>query len=495
MLAKVAGFFKRSSNAEEGFDFGPSQVPEEVPANRQVRLIRLAGATCVLVAGLLVGFNMLPTGEDIPSDAEAAMTQRQVETLPRNESPDAKTDMASTDGQVAAPQDDGVETQKLVVSSGDTLMKMLTGAGIDQTEAFKAIKAMSHEFSPRQIKPGHEIELEAEEAPSGGPTYIKALRLLASATQDVVVTRGEAGDYKAETIERPTVQHLVRAEGDIDTSLYEAAVKARVPLPVLGKLIDIFSYDVDFQREVQKGDHFALMYEGIYTEDGKPVDYGNVLVGEMVLSGNHKRFYRYTDKNGFTDYFNDKGQSVRKALLRTPIEGARISSGFGKRKHPILGYTKVHKGTDFAAPRGTPIFAAGDGVVEVAGWVRGFGNYVRIRHNGTYSTAYGHMMKFAKGIRKGKRVSQHQVIGYVGTTGRSTGPHLHYEVLKFGHQVNPLGVKLPTGKTLEGQELARFDAIRDQLEGRYAKLTPQGQLAELSEGVSRTCSTGSTKTC
>ncbi|MBO6838055.1 MAG: M23 family metallopeptidase, partial [Alphaproteobacteria bacterium] len=188
---------------------------------------------------------------------------------------------------------------------------------------------------------------------------------------------------------------------------------------------------------------------------------------------------QFQDDDGRIDYYDAKGQSVRRALLRTPVEGARISSGFGKRKHPILGYTKMHKGLDFAAPSGTPIYAAGDGVVEAAGWNGGYGRYIRIRHNGTYSTAYAHLSRIDSRIKPGARVDQRQIIGYVGTSGRSTGPHLHYEVHVNGRQTNPLGVKLPTGKTLAGAELARFERVRAEIEQQYAAIEPRTQVAQI----------------
>ena len=193
----------------------------------------------------------------------------------------------------------------------------------------------------------------------------------------------------------------------------------------------------------------------------------------MTLSGKKNRLYRYKTRDGFTDYYNSKGQSVRKALLRTPIDGARISSGFGKRRHPILGYTRMHKGLDFAARRGTPVYAAGDGFVEYAGRKGSYGKYIRLRHNGSFKTAYAHMHRYARGIRNGRRVHQGQIIGYVGSTGRSTGPHLHYEVHKNGRQVNPRSIKLPAGRNLTGHELRAFKTKVANLKKQYANLTAQ----------------------
>jgi murein DD-endopeptidase MepM/ murein hydrolase activator NlpD len=236
----------------------------------------------------------------------------------------------------------------------------------------------------------------------------------------------------------------------------------------LAKLIQIFSFDIDFQRDIQSGDQFAIMYEELSDEYGKKLGAGKILIAEMKLSGKPIRLYKYKSAKGDTDYYNAKGQSARKSLTLTPIDGARISSGYGRRRHPILGYTKMHRGVDFAAPRGTPVYAGGRGIIEVAGRNGAYGRYIRIRHNSTYKTAYAHLKGFARGIRKGRRVKQGQVIGYVGTTGRSTGPHLHYEILKNGRQMNPRRLNLPSGQKLRGKELARFQAARTILDMRHA---------------------------
>jgi murein DD-endopeptidase MepM/ murein hydrolase activator NlpD len=195
-----------------------------------------------------------------------------------------------------------------------------------------------------------------------------------------------------------------------------------------------------------------------------------VLFASLTLSGKKKAIYRFKGDDGHTEYFDEEGRSAQKALMRTPIDGARLSSGFGQRRHPILGYNKMHRGVDFAAPSGTPIYAAGNGTIVYAGRKGGYGNYIRIRHNGNYDTAYAHMTGFARGMRVGRRVNQGQVIGYVGTTGRSTGPHLHYEVLRQGQQVNPMRIRMPSGRTLAGAEMKRFQGLRAALDQRYALL-------------------------
>jgi murein DD-endopeptidase MepM/ murein hydrolase activator NlpD len=235
-------------------------------------------------------------------------------------------------------------------------------------------------------------------------------------------------------------------------------------------MIRIFSFDVDFQRELQPGDSFEVLYEALFEDDGSLAKTDGVLYASLTLSGERLDMYNFTPQSGHDDFFDRKGQSVRKTLMRTPIDGARLSSRFGMRKHPVLGYTRQHKGVDFAAPRGTPIYAAGDGVIESAGRNGGYGKYLRIRHNSTYKTAYGHMTRIAKGMRRGKRVRQGQIIGYVGSTGRSTGPHLHYEVLRGGRQVNPLKIKLPSGEKLKAADLASFQRHRAGIDAQRRRV-------------------------
>jgi murein DD-endopeptidase MepM/ murein hydrolase activator NlpD len=246
---------------------------------------------------------------------------------------------------------------------------------------------------------------------------------------------------------------------------------------MVSELIKPFSYDVDFQRDIQPGDRFEVLYERMVDEQGRAIRNGDVLAATLVVGGRSLTLYRFDD-----DWFDPNGKSVRKALLQTPIEGARLTSGFGARRHPLLGYTKMHKGVDFGAPTGTPIMAAGDGVVEKADWFSSYGKYVRIRHNGTYSTAYAHMSRI--NVRAGQKVKQGQVIGAVGTTGRSTGPHLHYEVLVNNKQVNPKSIKLPVGRTLAAAELKKFRQTVAQVEKQVASL--RGASATLASTTTAT---------
>ncbi|WP_417455501.1 M23 family metallopeptidase [Kiloniella sp.] len=382
------------------------------------------------------------------------------------------------------------DIEKMVtVSHGDTLMSLLVAAGATRSEAHGAITALTDVYSPRKIRPGLDIALTF--APPSAPIVevkerdvgpLRAMQFQPSVERIVKVstTEGEESKYIAEEIQRPLTMKMARSTNEITSSLYLAATNVSVPNDIMIKMIRAYSFDVDFQREIQKGDSFEVVYEAYYDEDGNLARTGEMLYGNLNLSGDDLQLYRFTPSSGFTDYFNEKGQSAKKALMRTPVDGARLSSRFGKRKHPVLGYTKMHKGVDFAAPRGTPIYAAGDGVILRANRFSSFGNYVKIRHHSGYETAYAHMKGFAKGIRKSKRVRQGQVIGYVGTTGRSTGPHLHYEVLFNGRQVNPLGVKLPAGEKLKKADLKNFESEKAKIDGLIEDLKQPAAIAKLN---------------
>ncbi|MDH3474113.1 MAG: M23 family metallopeptidase [Rhodospirillales bacterium] len=365
-------------------------------------------------------------------------------------------------------------SKEVEVGRGDTLMALLVDAGAERRDAHNAITALSEEFSPRELKPGQAIRLAfaatGATADDAATLRLVSLSLQPGPEREVVVARHPLeGGFEARSIARPLDRALNAGRGTIVSSLFIAGQEANVPGPVMIELIRAFSFDVDFQREIQKDDSFEVLYETFTDINGELAKTGEVLYAALTLSGSRVELYRFTPESGRTDYFGPQGQSVRKTLMRTPIDGARISSGYGKRKHPVLGYTKMHRGTDFAAPRGTPVYAAGDGVIEKAGRNGSYGKYVRIRHNGTYKTAYAHLNGYAKGIRGGQRVKQGQVIAYVGSTGRSTGPHLHYEVHVNGKQANPLRIKLPSGEKLKGGDLEAFQAARIELEQLYAQ--------------------------
>ncbi len=349
-----------------------------------------------------------------------------------------------------------LEAERLVVQRGDTLLQILLRSGIDRAEAHEVVGTFSTLYDPRRLRVGQAMAVEFERASNTlAAPRLAALSLNLDFANDLRVERDANGDFAARRVDRELVRTIHAAHAVIDDTLYQTARRQSVPDEALVNLANIFSWDVDFQRDVHPGDSFELVYERTEDPDGE-VRGGDVLFANLKLRGRHLHAYRYEHPDGRTGYYDTDGRSLRKWLMRTPIDGARLSSGFGPRRHPILGYTRMHRGVDFAAPTGTPIYAAGDGNLAEAGRNGTYGNYIEIRHNGEFSTAYAHLSRFADGIKKGGRVRQGQVIGYVGSTGRSTGPHLHYEVLQNGQQINPMAIKPRTAARLVGADLERF---------------------------------------
>ncbi len=357
--------------------------------------------------------------------------------------------------------------RRVAIGRGDTLVKLMVREGVDRRIAHQAAVAIGKVHDPRRLRPGQNVTMVFRRDASGKPR-LSNVRLDANVERSVVAHRRDDGGFQGEAIDHPLVADALAHRGRIDGSLFQAANAQGVPAKVTIELIKLFSFDVDFQRDIQPGDGFRLLYQAYRDANGDLAKTGDILFAELQVAGKTLPLYRFEMKDGSVEYFNDKGESVRKALLKTPVDGARLSSRFGRRRHPVLGYTKMHRGVDFAAPRGTPVVAAGDGKIEHAGRKGAYGKYIRIRHNSDFKTAYAHLRAYARGIRSGRRVRQGQVIGYVGSTGRSTGAHLHYEVLRGNRQVNPLGLKLPTGRKLNGKAKRRFFAARSELDQRYS---------------------------
>ncbi|MDC1086575.1 peptidoglycan DD-metalloendopeptidase family protein, partial [Alphaproteobacteria bacterium] len=284
-----------------------------------------------------------------------------------------------------------------------------------------------------------------------------ALKLNFSKKRDIFVWQDFENNYLSKIFLRPTKSENTLIKGIIKSSLYLSAIKSGVPENTLLEMISLLGFSVDFQREIREGDSFEIMFTKEIDllknrlMQTKPITYVSI-----NLSGNKLGFYKYYDEYGIPQYYDKNGNSSKRTIMKTPINGAKLTSRYGNRKHPVLGYTKLHRGLDFAAPTGTPIFAAGDGIIEKAGWNGSYGRYIRIRHTGTYKTAYAHLSRIHKKIKIGSRVSQGKTIGYVGSSGRSTGAHLHYEVLRNNRQVNPMNIKLPAGKNISKEELSTF---------------------------------------
>ena len=366
------------------------------------------------------------------------------------------------------------EMKRVSVLRNETLSSVLDRMGAPRAEANSAVFAASQLLDLRGMRPGDDVTAWLETG-IDGVVRLTGVSLRPAAETQVLVSLGADGTWTPHELKAKLSPGINYISADVDQSIYQTALELGANDQQVVDFADIFGYDIDFQREVQTGDHFGILYETFEDERGAQVKTGNVLMAEMDGAALTKTFYRFTPSDdGQVDYFDETGQSAKKFLMKTPINGARLSSGFGNRKHPILGYTKLHKGTDFAAPTGTPIYAAGNGRLVGYGPNGTFGNYAKIQHANGYVTAYAHMSRFSKGLHKGSTVKQGQVIGYVGTTGRSTGPHLHYEVYINAKPVNAMTLKLPTGRKLSGAQLEGFQAERTRIEAlRDKEITEQ----------------------
>lgn len=364
----------------------------------------------------------------------------------------------------APPLEPQSQDHTFIVAPGDTLGAILGRYGLDDREELALIKALRSVFAPKDLRAGQQVTLTVIEDTAN--TVIPLSLTFRTDFGDVAVNRKSDGTYAGALVGGPagTAGHH-RAISRIQTSLYGAARAQKVPDTIIVRMMNTHSYDVDFQREIRPGDTFEVFYARSQSDDIRPRGRGTLLFSSLTTSGKKRSYYRFTSKDGDTDYYDENGVSSKKPLMRTPIDGARISSGFGMRRHPILGYSKMHTGTDFAAPAGTPIYAAGDGRIDFAGRNGGYGNYVRLKHDNGVKTAYAHMKRIAKGIKKGRRVRQGQVIGFVGSTGRTTGAHLHYEITINGKKRNPLKVKIAGGgRRLEGADRKAFVAEKARID-------------------------------
>ena len=373
------------------------------------------------------------------------------------------------------------------IKSGQTIAGILQKEGLNGAQAYWATKALSEHYNVRKIRPGQKISIHyrQDQTDAGPQKHFDKLVLKLSPIKEATVKHLGEKEFKADLTEKELFERVHARKTQIETTLSGSAARANIPSAIVAEMIRIYSWNVDFQRDIRSGDKIEVLYEAKETKDGNYSQYGNILFANLSIRGRDYPIYRFKMDNGRIDYFEPDGISIRKTLMKTPVDGARISSGFGMRKHPVLGYNKMHKGMDFAAPTGTPIYAAGDGTIERAGRNGGYGNYVKIRHNSKLKTAYAHLHKIKSGIKSGTHVRQGQVIGTVGTTGRSTGPHLHYEVLLNNRQVNPRSVKLPTGEQLKGNELNRFRMLRGDTQQQYVSLSEGLKFASASENNNR----------
>ncbi len=345
------------------------------------------------------------------------------------------------------------------IVEGETFDNILDQYLIDEKEIQNIKKKLSEKINLNKLNTNQRIYLTIDQADN----KIKNFIFQVSNKEKIYLSKNEKNDFNQEIVLTKLDKRIIYQENVILQSLYKSATSKKIPTNIIIELARIYGFQVDFQRDIRKEDRFQIMYETFVNENEKIIETGNILFANLILSGEDNSLY-YFDKEGSSGHYDKNGKSIQKALMKTPINGARLSSPFGMRKHPIDGFNKMHRGTDFAAPMGTPIMASGSGSIKKAGWCGGGGNCIVIKHNSTYQTVYAHMSKFAKGIKKGVRVKQGQTIGYVGSTGKSTGPHLHYEVIVNGKRVNSQKLKLPSGKILKGNERKIFETKKIKLD-------------------------------
>ena len=347
------------------------------------------------------------------------------------------------------------------ISNGETFDKILKNYSIPSEEILNIKENLNLNFKLSNLKTNFDIKFTIDQSNN---KKITSFLFPVSRTEKILLTRNiDTNKFDKKKIITNLNKKIIFKEGKILQSLYKTAIDLNVQPNIIIEFARIYGFQVDFQRDIRKNDNFQIMYEIFEDDNGKVFETGNIIFADLKLSGVNNSLY-YFDKKGNEGHYDQNGKSVEKALMKTPINGARLSSAFGMRKHPIDGYNKMHRGTDFAAPMGTPIMASGSGVVTRARWCGGGGNCIKIKHNSTYETIYAHMKNFARGIKEGVRVKQGQIIGYVGSTGKSTGPHLHYEVIENGKKINSQKLKLPSGKILKSKNRELFEVTRIKLD-------------------------------
>ncbi len=443
----------------------------------------IAGHVVVIaVAVSLVVFGFLATRPEPQAMANApAAPVSAVSTLPVTTVTVATAPAATVATNIAAREallTPSLADRRTIVTRvrrGDTLAGVVNDAGARASDAGQAVAALRGVFDARDLQAGVSVVVflaDVNETPE-----LMGFGFAPDAERTYQVVRDGVGGFRTLVLDTPLNHRLTVAAGTIETSLYVDAINAGANAQVVADIAGLLAYSVDFQREIHPGDPFEILFEEWVTPDGETVRTGEVHFIEFAPQGRRLAYWRFETEDGRVGFYDANGESAKRFLMKTPIDGARLSSHFGRRRHPISGYTRMHKGTDFAAPTGTPIYAAGDGVVERANRFGTFGYYVRIRHANGYHTAYAHLSRFARGVRAGVRVRQGQTIGYVGSTGASTGPHLHYEVIHNGEHINPMTMRAPTGRTLTETEKTTFAAAQDGLNAmRLQAYRPAGSI-------------------
>ncbi|MBL61246.1 MAG: peptidase M23 [Candidatus Pelagibacter sp.] len=370
-----------------------------------------------------------------------------------------KNEMQNIHSLLANQIQNQYKKKKININKGESLNITLLNNGVSQKEVYEVSKILRKYISLKKINTNQFFEILINN------TSKKIIRLTINLDNITSLHIFKKNDrFIANKIEKVLFKKTTLAEGLIKSSLFQAAKKEKIDPEVIIDFARIFGFEIDFQRDIRKNDIFQIVYDKYVDDDGELQKNGEIIYAYMKNKEREIALYRFQDKRGIVGYYRTNGKSIEKALMKTPINGARLSSRFGMRKHPILGYNKMHRGTDFAAPKGTPIMASGSGIIEAARWNGAYGKYIRIRHNSKYKTAYAHLNSYARGVKRGAKVRQGQIIGYVGNTGRSTGPHLHYEVIVNGKRKNSQRLKLPSGRTLRGSDREKFEMSRIRID-------------------------------
>ncbi len=453
--------------------------PVSGSGSRQVSHSALA-FSAVIGAAFLVG---IWGSRQSPDDTRSPVSPSQTASTPASPAPApplSREQLWTAD--LAAPQP-SVKVASGVLARRDTISDLLLRLGTTPGDAHAALAILEEAdlLDVRRLRPG--LKATATLAPSrddaeNASDRLVGLSIRTAPDHSILVTRAHDGTFQAARLGARLEARPRRVAAQIETSIYQAALSEGAGDQQVVDFASIFAYDIDFQREIHPGDRFEIVYETMVDERGRPVRTGGVIYAALDGKALKRGFYRFTTPDdGVADYYDRNGESATRFLMKTPINGARLSSNFGMRRHPISGYSRLHKGTDFAAPTGTPIQAAGHGTVERASRYGGYGNYVRIRHANGYKTAYAHMSRYGPGVRKGRRVRQGDIVGYVGSTGASTGPHLHYEVYINGKPVNAMTLDLPTGRKLDGEIRDAFDTHRREIDAVRRELGAQVDVA------------------
>lgn len=422
----------------------------------------IIGLSCLLIGLFLIIYDFLQ------NEGSAEVQRPKISLKAEDKKFNFKDFQEKMNGAGAKTSKPQVFITEIIVKQNENFISFLKRHGLSSMESLSILNAIKGYYKSSTLKRGQRFFLKRLKTEGDSTLKLQKVIFLVPPGKKFSILRKPKGDFYLEKAPDILPKKTQFVRGSIQDSLYIDALKRGLSRSTINKLTKIFSYSVDLQRSLHQGDKFEVLVEKTYDQETGFVDPGSVVYAALYLRGGPQKIYRYSIKSDEIDYFDEKGAGVRKALLQTPVKGARLSSGFGKRNHPILGYTKTHKGIDFAAPQGTPILAAGDGLIRKLGWLGGYGNYILVGHNKDYSTAYAHLSAYAKGLKKGIHIKQGQVIGYVGRTGRATGAHLHYEVHYRNQQVNPHKIKMPSQKNLKGDQLRNFLAYKKSRDNEIA---------------------------